>query len=284
MEVVCGQYARARGLRLAVARVFNLIGPGQSPRFAVPGFARRIAAAERGGDEVELALGNADAVRDFVDVRDGARALLELSRQELQGTYNLCSGQGATICRAGGGARGRGEGRRSQCATTRASSARPTRRRWSATRVACARRPVSPPRSRSRAASAICSIPGAPTPPPERRVAPSRATPRSPERVVKYPPRDGKQRQVRGRGGPPHDRARGRARRRARLHRLGDRDRSVSTTRTTSPPVSRSASASPASRPSPAASTRGCTATGSGRCASTPASPRPRTPTSATAT
>ena len=35
---------------------------------------------------------------------------------------------------------------------------------------------------------------------------------------------------------------------------------------------------------SPAASTRGCTATGSGRCASTPASPPPRTPTSATAT
>ncbi len=97
METLCGQYARGRGLRVAVVRAFNLVGPGQSPQFAVPGFARRIAAAEREGVEVELVLGNADAVRDFVDVRDGARALFGLSQQELTGTYNLCSGRGATI-------------------------------------------------------------------------------------------------------------------------------------------------------------------------------------------
>jgi GDP-4-dehydro-6-deoxy-D-mannose reductase len=97
MEVLCGQYGRGRGLRIGVARTFNLIGPGQSPRFAVPGFARRIAAAERTGEEAELALGNAAAVRDFSDVRDGARALLELSRRELTGTCNLCSGTGTTI-------------------------------------------------------------------------------------------------------------------------------------------------------------------------------------------
>jgi GDP-4-dehydro-6-deoxy-D-mannose reductase len=97
MEVVCGQYARGRGLQIGIARVFNLIGPGQAPHFAIPGFARRIAAAERRGEAVELALGNGDAVRDFVDVREGAAALLELSRQGLTGTYNLCSGRGATI-------------------------------------------------------------------------------------------------------------------------------------------------------------------------------------------
>jgi GDP-4-dehydro-6-deoxy-D-mannose reductase len=98
MEIVSDQYARGRGLQIAVARAFNLIGPGQSPRFAVPGFARRIAAAEReGAAAAELTLGNADAVRDFVDVREGARALVELSRRRLSGTYNLCSGRGATI-------------------------------------------------------------------------------------------------------------------------------------------------------------------------------------------
>jgi GDP-4-dehydro-6-deoxy-D-mannose reductase len=98
MEAVCGQYSRGRDLRIAVVRAFNLIGPGQSPQFAIPGFARRIATAEREGEaEVELALGNGDAVRDFVDVRDGARALLELSRRELCGTFNLCSGRGRTI-------------------------------------------------------------------------------------------------------------------------------------------------------------------------------------------
>lgn len=98
MEVLCAQYARARGSRIAVVRAFNLIGPGQSSRFAVPGFARRIAAAERqGGTEVELTLGNGGAIRDFIDVRDGARGLLALSQRELEGTYNLCSGRGATI-------------------------------------------------------------------------------------------------------------------------------------------------------------------------------------------
>jgi len=97
MEVLCDQYARGRGLRVAVVRVFNLIGPGQSPRFVAAGFARRIAEAERGGAAVELALGNSAALRDFGDVRDGARALVELSRRELTGTYNLCSGEGRTV-------------------------------------------------------------------------------------------------------------------------------------------------------------------------------------------
>jgi GDP-4-dehydro-6-deoxy-D-mannose reductase len=98
MELLCGQYALARGLTIAVARLFNLIGPGQSDRFAIPGFARQIAAAERdGAAELELELGNAAATRDFVDVREGARALVELSRRGLAGTFNLCSGQGTTI-------------------------------------------------------------------------------------------------------------------------------------------------------------------------------------------
>ena len=93
MEVVCGQYARGRGLRIGIARAFNMIGPGQSP-----GFVHRVARAEReGAPELELALGNPGAIRDFVDVRDAARALIEISRGELAGTYNLCSGVGTTI-------------------------------------------------------------------------------------------------------------------------------------------------------------------------------------------
>lgn len=102
METICGQYARGHGLQVAVVRTFNLIGPGQSPRFAVPGFAQRIATAEREGDAVDLTLGNGEALRDFLDVREGVRALLELSRRRLTGTYNLCSGRGATIAALAG--------------------------------------------------------------------------------------------------------------------------------------------------------------------------------------
>jgi GDP-4-dehydro-6-deoxy-D-mannose reductase len=93
MEIVCGQYARGRQLRIGIARAFNMVGPGQSPSFA-----GRVAAAEReGATELELGLGNPGAIRDFVDVRDAARALIEISRGELVGTYNLCSGVGTTI-------------------------------------------------------------------------------------------------------------------------------------------------------------------------------------------
>ncbi len=94
MEVLCDQYARGRGLRVAVIRAFNQIGPGQSPAFAASGFARQIAAAEAAGAErVELAVGNLAGARDFTDVRDTARAFAEVARRELTGTFNLCSGR-----------------------------------------------------------------------------------------------------------------------------------------------------------------------------------------------
>jgi GDP-4-dehydro-6-deoxy-D-mannose reductase len=94
MEVLCGQYARGRGLRIATIRAFNQLGPGQSPSSAASGFARQIAAAEAAGAErVELAVGNLAAARDFTDVRDTARAFVAASQQELTGIYNLCSGK-----------------------------------------------------------------------------------------------------------------------------------------------------------------------------------------------
>lgn len=93
MEICCGQYGRSRGLRIAVMRAFNQLGPGQSPEFAAAGFARQIAAAEAAGsDEAELAVGNLSAARDFTDIRDSARAYLSVAERGLTGTFNLCSG------------------------------------------------------------------------------------------------------------------------------------------------------------------------------------------------
>lgn len=98
MEVICGQYARARSLRIGIVRSFNQIGPRQPPQFAASGFARRIAEAEAGGGgKVELAVGNPAAARDFIDVRDGARALLALAERELEGTFNLCRGEAVSL-------------------------------------------------------------------------------------------------------------------------------------------------------------------------------------------
>ncbi|HVY95931.1 MAG TPA: NAD-dependent epimerase/dehydratase family protein [Solirubrobacterales bacterium] len=98
MEELCAQYARARGLAIAVVRAFNLVGPGQPAFSAASGLARQVAAAERAGEpRVELALGNPGAARDTTDVRDAARALLEVSKRRLTGTYNLCSGVAPTV-------------------------------------------------------------------------------------------------------------------------------------------------------------------------------------------
>ncbi len=94
MEAIAGQRARGRGLRVAVARLFNQIGPGQPATQAAAEFARDIALAEHAGAErVELTVADPDAARDFSDVRDSARALLELSRRGQTGTYNVCSGR-----------------------------------------------------------------------------------------------------------------------------------------------------------------------------------------------
>lgn len=104
MEAICGQYARSRGLTIAVVRAFNLLGPGQPPFHVAAGLAREVAAAERAGEgSVRLPLGNPGARRDYTDVRDAAAALLEISRRRLEGTYNLCSGRAASVAELAAG-------------------------------------------------------------------------------------------------------------------------------------------------------------------------------------
>lgn len=100
MEVICGQYARASGLRIAVVRAFNHLGPGQSPRFAASSFARQIAEAETAGnDEVTLQVGNLSPERDFTDVRDMVAAYLGIVERGLVGVFNACSGRPTAIGR-----------------------------------------------------------------------------------------------------------------------------------------------------------------------------------------
>jgi GDP-4-dehydro-6-deoxy-D-mannose reductase len=98
MEAIAARFAASDGLRVAVARLFNQVGPGQSPSQATAEFAREIAAAEAAGrGSVELRLATPGTARDFTDVRDSAGALLEISRRGLTGVYNLCSGRATPI-------------------------------------------------------------------------------------------------------------------------------------------------------------------------------------------
>lgn len=94
MEVICGSYERALGLRIALIRAFNHTGPGQSDAFAASSFARQVAEAElQGTAEVDLRVGDLTRARDFSDVRDVVRAYLEVVEKGITGTFNACSGR-----------------------------------------------------------------------------------------------------------------------------------------------------------------------------------------------
>jgi len=91
-------YARSYGVDAVVTRAFNHIGPGQDERFAVAAFAAQIARVAAGGDPLVL-VGNLDASRDFLDVRDVCEAyvmLLEGGGQAGE-IYNVCSGTATTM-------------------------------------------------------------------------------------------------------------------------------------------------------------------------------------------
>ena len=95
---------KAEGERLVlarhgvVARPFNLIGPGQAPHFALPTFARQLAAIEAGRQPAVLAVGNLEARRDFVHVGDGAEGLaLLVEGGEPGAVYNVARGQAISI-------------------------------------------------------------------------------------------------------------------------------------------------------------------------------------------
>jgi len=87
-----------QGRAIVVARPFNHVGPMQREEFAVASFAAQIARAERSGHPARLHVGNLDAVRDFLDVRDVVRAYRLLAAEGRAGeVYNVCSGVGRRI-------------------------------------------------------------------------------------------------------------------------------------------------------------------------------------------
>lgn len=88
---------RSYALDVVVARPFNHIGPGQDERFVVASFARQLADIAAGGPRL-LRVGNLEAQRDFLDVRDVAAAyVLLLANGRAGEVYNICSGRPVAI-------------------------------------------------------------------------------------------------------------------------------------------------------------------------------------------
>lgn len=99
-ELACQQHFR-QGFSGAIARPFNHIGPGQSPDFVTASFARQIAQIEAGLQPPVMKVGNLEACRDFLDVRDVCDAyvqLLGLTDTPNDGrVFNIASGRARKI-------------------------------------------------------------------------------------------------------------------------------------------------------------------------------------------
>jgi GDP-4-dehydro-6-deoxy-D-mannose reductase len=84
------------GLKCIRLRPFNHTGPGQSEAFVVPAFAMQIARIEAQLAPSVIRVGNLDAQRDFLDVRDVANAyalvMKNLERLESGTVLNIASG------------------------------------------------------------------------------------------------------------------------------------------------------------------------------------------------
>jgi len=90
-ELACVQYAM-HGFDVRIARPFNVIGAGQSSKFAVSSFARQIAMLEKQGGG-EIAVGNLDVSRDFIAVQDVVKGFASiLAKGHAGDAYNVCSG------------------------------------------------------------------------------------------------------------------------------------------------------------------------------------------------
>lgn len=92
IEALARQHTRL--LQIVIVRAFNQIGQGMPQGLFVPDL---VAALAQGSGPV--AMRGMDGVRDFLDVRDGARALCDLLRAPApSGTVlNLCSGRGVRL-------------------------------------------------------------------------------------------------------------------------------------------------------------------------------------------
>ncbi len=92
------QYFKSYGLKIVRTRAFNHTGPRRGDVFVTSNFAKQLVEIEKGMRRPVIYVGNLNAVRDFLDVRDVVRAyVLALEKGEPGEVYNIASGKGIKI-------------------------------------------------------------------------------------------------------------------------------------------------------------------------------------------
>ena len=97
-EMVARYYAQQDSLRLAVVRLFNLVGPGQKLGMLFPDWVKK-AADILGGQQSSFEVVTLETSRDFLDVRDAAQAIFLLTENfaQMDSVYNVGSEQAVSL-------------------------------------------------------------------------------------------------------------------------------------------------------------------------------------------
>lgn len=91
-------YARNRGLKVSVARPFNIVGAGVPESLVVGAILHRATKALAESDDPVVTIGNLDTERDFVAVEDAVDGYLRMVQSDHWGeVFNICSGQPCSI-------------------------------------------------------------------------------------------------------------------------------------------------------------------------------------------
>ena len=94
-EMMAVNIAQDQGIQLIIARIFNILGPGLQPRHFCGYLVHRIAEIEKLNLSPEIAVGDLNTVRDFVDVRDIAQFFAcDLRQYEAIAPVNVAWGTG----------------------------------------------------------------------------------------------------------------------------------------------------------------------------------------------
>src|SRR2546426_2549362 len=96
-EALAREFGARHGAPVVILRPANQNGPRQHPGLAASAFAKQIAEAEVGLTEPVVRHGRLDAERDFLDVRDMARAYAAALDIEESGTFNVGTGRAVAI-------------------------------------------------------------------------------------------------------------------------------------------------------------------------------------------
>ena len=92
------QYAKTYGLKIIRTRTFNHTGPRRGEMFVTSNFAQQIAKIEKGLQEPVISVGNLDARRDWLDVRDVSKAYVIGAKKCIPSeVYLISSGKGRSI-------------------------------------------------------------------------------------------------------------------------------------------------------------------------------------------